>query len=228
MSNPIPTPAVNPVSPVVIALFLLIVGVEAIFTLGKQGIIGGPGAVGWRIAAIEQYAFSAPVFDWMWSNGRWPLEHLLRFVSYPFVHGSFTHALFGGGMLLALGKFVGDVFNQFATLVIFVGSCAVGALAYGVLVNDQFPLFGVFPGVYGMIGAFTYLLWLRLGQTGEHQARAFVLIGALMGIQSVFGLIFGGNKDWVADLAGFGAGFALSFFLAPGGWAKLRRKIRHK
>lgn len=228
MNEPTRTPAVNPVSPVVIALFLLIVGVEAIFTLGKQGIIGGPGAVGWRIAAIEQYAFSAPVFDWMWSNGRWPLEHLLRFVSYPFVHGSFTHALFGGGMLLALGKFVGDVFNQFATLVIFVGSCAVGALAYGVLVNDQFPLFGVFPGVYGMIGAFTYLLWLRLGQTGEHQARAFVLIGALMGIQLVFGLIFGGNKDWVADLAGFGAGFALSFFLAPGGWAKLRRKIRHK
>jgi len=228
MSNPIPTPAVNPVSPVVIALFLLIVGVEAAFTLGSQGIVGGPGAVGWRVAAVQKYAFSASVFDWMWSNNRWPAEHLIRFVTYPFVHGSFMHALFAGGMLLALGKFVGDVFSQFATLVVFVGSCALGALAYGVLLDDQIPLLGAFPGVYGMIGAFTYLLWLRLGETGGHQARAFVLIGALMGIQLVFGLLFGGSNDWVADLAGFAAGFGLSFLVAPGGWAKLRQKLRHK
>ena len=49
-----------------------------------------------------------------------------------------------------------------------------------------------------------------------------------MGIQLVFGLLFGGSNAWVADLAGFAAGFGLSFFLAPGGWAKLREKLRHK
>jgi membrane associated rhomboid family serine protease len=225
MSSPTPpTPAVNPVAPVVIALFFVIIGVEAAFTLGAQGFVGGPNAVGWRVAAIQNYGFSAVIFDWMWTNGRWPAEHLIRFVTYPFVHGSFIHAFFAGGMLLALGKFVGDVFSQLATLAVFVGSCAIGALAYGALLDDQIPLFGAFPGVYGMIGAFTYLLWLRLGAEGAQQSRAFVLIGALMAIQLVFGLLFGGSNVWVADLAGFAAGFGLSFFLSPGGWAKLRHK----
>ncbi len=62
---------------------------------------------------------------------------------------------------------------------------------------------------------------------GANQSRAFTLIAFLMGIQLVFGLIFGGSKDWVADLAGFATGFALSFFLAPGGWARMRGKMRH-
>jgi len=29
-------------------------------------------------------------------------------------------------------------------------------------------------------------------------------------------------------VAGFAAGFILSFFLAPGGWARIRAKIRHR
>ena len=229
MSNPTPpTPAVNPVSPVVIVLFFAIIGVEAIFTLGAQGFVGGPNAIGWRLEAIQKYAFSAVIFDWMWTNGVWPVEHLIRLVTYPFVHGSFMHALFAGGMLLALGKFVGDVFSQLATLVVFVGSCVAGALAYGVFLDDQIQLLGAFPGVFGMIGAFTYLLWQRLGEEGAQQSRAFALIGVLMAIQLVFGLLIGGSNDWVADLAGFAAGFGLSFFLAPGGWARLRAKLRHR
>ena len=60
---------------------------------------------------------------------------------------------------------------------------------------------------------------------GAQQGRAFTLIAFLMGIQLLFGLVFGGQKDWVADLAGFATGFGLSFFLAPGGWARMRGKI---
>ena len=146
MNSPTPpTPAVNPVSPVVIALFVVIIGVEAVFTLGAQGVIGGPAAVGWRVAAVQEYAFSAVIFDWMVTNGRWPAEHLIRFVSYPFVHGSFIHAIFAGGMLLALGKFVGDVFSQLATLAIFVGACVTGALAYGLFLMTS-PAFRRVPG----------------------------------------------------------------------------------
>ena len=227
-SNPNTQSPVNPLPPVVVALFLVIIGVEAAFTLGAKGFIGGPSALGWRNSAIQTYGFNSDIMGWMFANGRFPQEHMIRFVSYIFVHGDFTHALFGGAMILALGKFVGDVFNQWATLALVLISSIVGALVFGLIAPEQPWLTGAFPGVYGLIGGFTYLMWLKLGQMGERQYRAFTLIGFLLGIQLVFGLLFGSNSTWLADLAGFGAGFLASFFLSPGGFRKLREKIRHE
>ena len=217
---------VNPLPPVVVALFLMVMGIEAIFSLASRGLIGGAGGIGWRLEALQTYAFSGPIFDWMWNNNQWPTEHLIRFVSYMFVHGSFMHALFVCVMLLALGKMVGEVFTGFATLAVFIVSGIFGALAYAVLLDDQAPLIGGFPGVYGLIGAFTYLLWLRLGQMGAQQVQAFTLIGFLMGIQLIFGLLFGVQNDWLADVVGFITGFALSFIVSPGGFTRLREKMR--
>lgn len=227
MSSESPTPAVNPLPPVVAALFLFIMGVEAMFSLGTRGMIGGPEAVGWRLAAIQDYAFSGEILRWMWETGRWPVEHLMRFVSYPFVHGSFTQALFVGVFVLAMGKMVAEVFGGIAMLLVFVLSGIGGALAYALLVNDSYPLIGGFPPVYGLIGAFTYMLWRSLSLVGANQSRAFVLIAFLMGAQLVFGLLFGLQNDWIADLGGFATGFGLSFFLSPGGWARIRGRIRH-
>jgi membrane associated rhomboid family serine protease len=222
-----PGPApVNPLPPVVVALFLLIIVVEAAFSLGARGLAGGPGAVGWRAAAIETYGFNAAILDWMLSTWRWPREHVQRFVTYPFVHASFTHALFAAIMLLALGKMVGEVFGAVATLGVFVISSVVGALVFGLFLGGPQWLLGAFPGVYGLIGAFTWLLWMRLGQMGEQQIRAFTLIGVLLGIQLIFGLLFGPYNDWIADIAGFAAGFLMSFFVSPGGWARLRARMR--
>ena len=49
-----------------------------------------------------------------------------------------------------------------------------------------------------------------------------------MGIQLVFGLLFGGGQDWVADLAGFVAGFGLSFLVSPGGRARVVDRLRQR
>lgn len=228
MQEPYNPSPVNPMPPVVVALFLAIIGIEAVFTLGGQSGIGGPQAIGWRNNAIQTYGFSADVFDWMLENNRYPLEHLMRFFTYPFVSATFTQAIFGGVMVLALGKFVGDVFSQWATLLLFIVSSVFGAIVYGFVAGAQPWLMGPFPGVYGLIGGFTYLMWLKLGQIGAPQARAFSLIGLLLGIQLVFGLLFGGSRGWLADLSGFASGFALSFILAPGGWQKIRAMLRHE
>ncbi|MGR3637742.1 MAG: rhomboid family intramembrane serine protease [Shimia sp.] len=226
MSHPDDQSPVNPLPPVVVALFLLIVGVEAMFWAGAKGLVGGPSAVGWRLAALQQYAFSAEIMDWMLATGSWPIEHVKRFATYLFIHISFTHALFGGVLLLAIGKMVGEVFSQLGTFLVFVGSGIAGAIGYAVILDPDLPLVGSYPGVYGLIGAFTFLMWTRLGELGAPQARAFSLIGVLVGIQLLFGLLFGGNPDWVADVVGFGAGFLMSFVLVPGGWQRIREKIR--
>jgi len=226
MSSPDTQAPVNPLPPVVVALFLVILGVEATFFLGSRGLVGGPTAVGWRTAAIQDYGFNADVLRWMLQNNVWPLEHLQRALTFPFIHGSFTHALFAGVMLLALGKFVGEVFAQWAVLVLFLLSGLMGAVIFMLFSGTQPWVVGAFPGVYGLIGGFTYLMWLKLGQMGEQQYRAFTLIGVLMGLQLIFGLLFGANSTWIADVAGFGAGFILSVFLAPGGWRRIRSRIR--
>lgn len=216
-----PSP-VNPLPPVVVALFLALVLVEAVFMLGARGIIGGPGAIGWRASAMQDYGFSPAVFQWMLESGQFPLDHLKRFVSYPFVHGTFTHALFAGVILLAMGKFVGEVFRQWAVLVVFFGSAIGAAVIYGLVPAERPLLIGAFPGVYGLIGGFTYLMWLRLGELGANQLRAFSLIGVLMAIQLLFAVLFGGDGTWIADVAGFAWGFLISFVVSPGGWLKIR------
>ncbi|MET4129012.1 rhomboid family intramembrane serine protease [Roseovarius sp. MBR-6] len=222
-----PSP-LNPVPPFALVLFVVIIGVEAAFTLGARGLIGGPGAVGWRAGAIEDYGFHGQVLAWMIETGQYPLEHLRRLVTYAFVHGSFTHALFAGVLILAMGKFLAEVFRHWAVLALFAVSTVAGALVYALLPGQQPWLIGAFPGVYGLIGGFTYVLWLRLGQVGANQARAFTLIGVLMGLQLVFALLFGAAPTWVADVAGFVAGFAASVPLSPGGWARLRARLRHE
>jgi membrane associated rhomboid family serine protease len=226
MAHPHNEAPFNPLPPVVVALALLVVGIEAAFGLGARGLLGGPEAVGWRLESIQRYAFSGEILRWMLDTGRVPPEHLLRFVSYPFVHASFTHALFAAVMLLALGKIVAETIGGAATLAIFVVSGIGGALAYAAVPGADTPLFGAFPPVYGLIGAFTYMLWVRLGQLGAQQVRAFTLIGVLLGIQLLFGLLFGGGSDWVADVAGFVAGFVLSIVLVPGGFARLLARLR--
>ncbi|MBO9411511.1 MULTISPECIES: rhomboid family intramembrane serine protease [unclassified Ruegeria] len=226
MSSEHYTPAVNPLPPVVAALALFIFGIEVIFMLGARGLVGGPGAIGWRLDALQHYAFSPDIFDWMMKNVRWPFEHLIRFVTYPFVSANFTQAVFVCVFVLAMGKMVAEVFGSVAMLVIFVLSGIGGALAYALLLDPQYPLVGGFPPVYGLIGAFTWILWRKLSLVGENQSRAFSLIAVLMGIQLLFGLIFGGTLDWVADLGGFSTGFALSFVVGPGGWSRIIGGIR--
>ncbi|WP_281954112.1 rhomboid family intramembrane serine protease [Pseudophaeobacter arcticus] len=217
---------VNPLPPAVVALVLVIMGIEAAFSLGMRGIIGGPEAIGWRLSAMQSYAFSSEIFWWMVETGQWPVEHLIRFLSYSFVHGGFTHALFVCVFVLAMGKMVGEVMGDLAMVIIFMLSAIGGAVGYAVLIDSPVPLIGGFPAVYGLIGTFTYILWRQLSLVGAQQSRAFSLIAFLMGAQLLFGLLFGGQKDWVADLCGFATGFGLSFFLAPGGWARIRSTIR--
>ena len=224
--RPVFESAVNPLPPGVWLLFLAIMGVEAVLSLGSYGIVGGPGAVGWRLQAVRDYGFSAPVFHWMMDQHYWPAEHLLRFVTYPFVHAVFTSALFSCAMMLALGKWVGEIMGSVAVLAIFFASAVLGALVYGLIATEDYPLIGAFPPVYGLIGAFTWALWVRLRSYGQKQLRAFSLIGILMGLQLVFGLLFGGTQQWIADLAGFAAGFALAPVLVPGGFRALVERLR--
>ena len=213
----------NLVSPVVIAICVVILGLELVFWLASRGVLFDPSL---RINTVNTFALSSAHFEWMMRNGVVPVDIAVRFVSYLFVHMGLTHAIFVCVILLSMGKIVGDVLSPPRVLIVFMTSGIMGALLYVSVSGGQHWLMGGYPAVYGLIGTFTYFLWVTLQAVGDQAMKAFSLIAMLMALQLGFELIFGGQNEWVADLGGFAWGFLISPLVIPGGITKLIEKIR--
>ncbi|MBU2991818.1 rhomboid family intramembrane serine protease [Octadecabacter sp. 1_MG-2023] len=218
----------NSVPWVPLLLVLVIAGVELTLTAAANGLVGGAQGVGWRAAVFGELQFYPELMTQIFERGRGSFDYFKRFVTYPFVHGGFTHALWACVLLLALGKFVGEVFRPLAFLILFFVSTIFGAAAYGVLAWENTQLIGAYPGVYGLIGAYTYLMWLTLGQMGENQLKAFQLIAVLLGLLLVYSMIFGSSPTWIAEVAGFIVGLFVAPVLAPGGWRAFVNRMRKR
>ncbi|EPX84727.1 putative membrane protein [Rubellimicrobium thermophilum DSM 16684] len=226
---PPPEPGANAIGPLpgaVIVLALGLAAVEGVLALGQWGLLGGPEAIGWRAALVDRFAVSPRVLDYA-MRGVDP-SLWLRFAFYPVVHGGPLHAAFAAALLLALGKFVAEGIGSFGMLGVLAAGTLGGALLFAALAPEMAPLYGAYPGIYGLIGGFTYLLWLRLGRQGGNRLAAFRLIGMLMAVQLVFGMLFGSNPQWIGDVGGFLAGLAVAPLLAPGGLAALRARLRER
>jgi membrane associated rhomboid family serine protease len=222
-------PPLNPLPPIVWLLALPLIAMELVVQLQAVGLAGGPLSSNWRTDAYYRFALVPELLHQQWETGGHPLAELHRLVSYTLVHGSFTHAVFAIVMLLALGKWVGEVFRWWAVLIVVLGSAAVGAICYGLLVPGlRTPLFGAYPAVYGLIGAFTFMIFTNLSRVGANKWRAFSLIGVLLFVQFIFGVLFGGGWEWVADVTGFAAGFLLSFVVSPGGFRRVMDQLRQR
>lgn len=230
----------GPVSPfndlpaMVIVLTLLILGIEAVFQMAEHGLIGGPTAIGWRLEAVNEYGFSPNVLDRVLVAGDYSFGMLVRFVTYPFINVDLTQVAFCAALTLALGKFTAEYYGGIKVLLIYLLTSICGAVVYALLVSGNYPLLGGFTPVYGLIGAYTYALWLRLGQAGKNQLLAFRLIGFLLLIQLIFGIMAGVLYEvappptWIAELTGFAAGFAVSLVFAPGGWSTFVDRMRQR
>ena len=229
MDQDLHAPPLNPLPRIVWILALPVIAMELVLSLAEAGLVGGVQGVGWRLQAVERFGMFPELLRHQWETGGYPLDELHRLVSYTLVHGGVTHALFAVVMLLALGKWVGEVFRWWAVLAVVLGAAAVGAVAYGLLVPGvRAPLIGAYPAVYGLIGAFTFMIFTNLSRVGANKWRAFSLIGFLLFFQLVFGMLFGGGWDWVADVAGFAAGFLLSVVVSPGGFGRVLDQIRQR
>lgn len=217
----------NPVPPVVWALVLPMIALELLLTAGDHGLVGGPQAIGWRSQAVQIMAYSPDFMRAMLAEHQYPADGMRRLVSYPFVHLSVSHILFTAAILLALGKFVGEAFRWWGVLAVFFVTAVVGALVYTwALPWIRTPLVGAWVPIYGLIGAFSFILWHRLRNEGPKRWRAFSMIGSLMLFKLLFSPLFGWGWDAVAELPAFATGFLLSYAVSPGGARRLLRQIR--
>lgn len=218
---------------VVWLLALPMIAGEAIFALGRVGLIGGAQGITLRSIAVERFAYAPEMIKRMWDVGAVNFGQVYRILTYSFVHYSFTHAVFVIVFTLALGNMVASNFRPWAVLALFFGSSIGGALVYTIFSvyypGRIAPLVGGYPAVYGMVGAFTFLLWTRLAAANANRARAFTLIGMLLLFQLVFGLLYGSaGYGWIAELSGFAIGFGLSFLVVDGGMARALRHLRQR
>lgn len=224
---------INALPPVIWLLVLPMIASEIVFGLGQIGLIGGAQGIGLRLNALEMTAYYPQLPLRMWEARIFSARAAARVLTYPFIHGSVTHALFVIVFTLALGKMVAEQFRPWAVIALFFGAAVGGAAVYtlffaisGLPVE---PLIGGYPAVYGLVGAFTFLLWVRLGMEHANRMRAFTLIGMLLAFQLVFGLLFGNaGYSWIAEIAGFVFGFLLCFVLVPGGWARAMAALRRR
>lgn len=214
-------PLFQTLPPLVVGLALLLAGVEAVFQLAAHGVLGGREGIGWRMAAMQGWGFSAPLFDQMVVRREFPAADLARFLSYGAMHASLVHALFAIVLLLALGKAVSERFSATATAVVMAAGMVAGALAYWAVLDGRHLLVGAYPAIYGLLGAFTWSLWI--GSKGKARLLAFRLVALLIGLQVVFGLIEESGNIWVAEAGAFLVGFATAFLVAPDGSERLRR-----
>ena len=204
---------INPLPPIILVITLFLILIELIFQLSETRIIFGGVGPGLRNNIMTQYAFYGSLQDWMISNSALRWELLIRYISYLFIHLSFLHTLIATVMFLALGKMVCEFYNGLLFFLLIIASSICGAFFYGLILDDQFPLIGLFPAIYGLIGAYTYISWTSLRSVGARGANAFTLVAVLLGIQIIFKMLFNGNNDWLADLFGFLAGFLFAFII---------------
>lgn len=221
---------INPLPAVVWILLLLIAAVELVIVMAAQGWIGGPQGIGWRVQALERFAFSGAVQDWMLETRRAPPRHLVRYLAYPFIQPGTLPAVFVLVMLAGLGKVVGERLGNLTLLVCALVPPVLAAILFGLILadHDLAWLIGGWPMVFGLVGAFTWSEWLQAGGDAARQRRAFGLIGVLMLARLGFGLLAETGHGWIADLAAFGFGFVLAWALQPGGWARLRHRLRQR
>ena len=228
MSDHQNTPIVNPMPKSIFGLFMVIAAVEITFVLAQAQFIGGTTGIGWRSFAVSEYGLTSSLFPWMVENRYFPVEHLIRFLTYPFVHSGTMATAIACALFLGIGRMVGHVFSWWSVLVIFFGSAIFGGIAYSLFGPEGMWLFGSFPAVYGMIGAYTFMMWVTLRAEDGQSRQAFYLIAMLMGIQLVFEFLFSGQSEWIADLSGFLFGFFVCFLIAPGGFQRVVALVRRR
>ncbi|GHA50163.1 rhomboid family intramembrane serine protease [Amylibacter ulvae] len=218
---------IHALPPVVVLLTGLIAAIELLFQAGAHGFIGGPEAIGWRISAARQFGFFDQISDWMFQNQSAPLEHVIRLFTYGFIHRSFPEALIVCVYVLALGNFVAKELHWFGVLSVFFTSQAFGAIGYALILNEHTLLIGGYPAAFGLIGAFTWIVFAGRTQAGKNGFPAFRLIAMFMAFQAVWKIAFGGNNQWLVEIIAFGVGFSLCIILFTGKEAVLE-KIRQR
>lgn len=140
-------------------------------------------------------------------------EALIGPLTFTFLHGSWTHILLNGFMMMAFGTGVERWMGGKRLFVFFMLCNLCAALAQ--FVFDPFspaPVIGASGGLSGLFAAVLLMMQKEqgLGAGNRHGILPFILLW--IAISVIFGLIGGPGQSsiaWAAHIGGFLAGFVL-------------------
>lgn len=156
-----------------------------------------------------------------------PLELAIPFVSYAFLHGSFSHIAINSVWLLVAGPIVARRWGTGFFLAIFF-LCTIAAAGAHLAANwgSRDPVIGASGAISGLMAAGIRMLWGRIWIEGEPFPRLAPLLSAQVLAFSVFwvlgnllagytGIGTGGEGEVVAWQAHIGGYFAGLLFATP-------------
>jgi len=208
----------------------VVLGLTAILLLGFAVLDYAPGDIQDRIivfggfwpARLTGAIFSqAPEEFWIGAIG---------LLTYPFLHGSWTHVIMNGLWLLAFGAPVGRRIGPVRFMALFFTASIAGALLFLAVHPEQSgPVIGASAGVAGLTGAVVRFAFRRyrapsdvtgpLADLSDRNVIFFVLFWFAMNlVTGLLGVAQGAEFSaiaWEAHMGGFVAGLVLMPLFDP-------------
>ena len=202
--------------PMIWAMAGLFVLIEAVLAASDAGYL----PPGLRYLAYAQFAFDDRYFGDALAGFAVPPAFYATFVTHAFLHGGFTHLFMNTAVFLALGAHMCRAVGQVATLLVFVGTAATGALFFGLIADTGkafVPMVGCSGALFGFLGAMKRWEWRHVTTHRLPTKRFWSTILALTLINVILSLgsIVGGGVAWEAHLGGFVGGWLAGGLLTP-------------
>lgn len=191
-----------------VALVLLIVGIELLLQAADAGLIAERGL---RLRVYAVGAFwggllhgAEPIF---------PLQPVTMFVSHALLHGGLLHLAMNMAVLLGLGRLVADRYGDRTVLPIFLLTAIAGGAVFGLIGSREIPMVGASGAVFGFLGVWSAWDWARHRAAGASVQPVVMRALALVLINVVFFVALGGMLAWEAHLGGYLAGLVFGAWL---------------
>lgn len=201
-------PPQTPLPRALVALVLFMVVVELVFQIAELGL-AGDGALRYRVYAAG--AFWAQLFHGV--DPLFALQPVTMFISHALLHGGILHLAMNMAILLGLGRLVGERYGPRTILPLFLLSAIAGGVTFALINASEVPMVGASGAVFGFLGVWTAWDWHRHRAYGLSPRPVATRAVALLLVNVLFFLGFGGSVAWEAHLGGYLAGLLFGWWL---------------
>lgn len=145
----------------------------------------------------------------------YPSQPYMMFLSYGFLHASWSHLLVNMITLYSMGRAVLDRVGLWGFTLLYVASILGGAAGFGLLANTLNPMVGASGALFGLIGgllAWSYVDRFTFREALWPVARAALILIAL---NVVLWWVMDGHVAWQTHLGGFICGWVAALMIDP-------------
>jgi rhomboid protease GluP len=211
MSDPFshaPGQAWRPLPRGLVALVLVMVGIELVLQAADAGLLGERSL---RLRVYTVGAFWAGLVHG--AEPIFPLQPVTMFVSHALLHGGLLHLAMNMAVLLGLGRLVADRYGDRTVLPIFLLTAIAGGAVFALIGARDIPMVGASGAVFGFIGVWSAWDWARHRAAGASVQPVVMRALGLVLINLVVFVGLGGMLAWEAHLGGYLAGLAFGAWL---------------